>query len=318
MEAPTYILCERIMAQSGATCQELQPETALKTFRERLPRKPYHADSLGEGLRVRDVKKAIAARHIQPNGPTHRHWLVYDVDRMTAALDWNDLGAPPPNLVVQNPANGHAHLLYGFEVPIRTAPDSRNAPLRYAAAVDCALRAVLGADEGYSGLICKNPLNSHWRVTEWEPNLYTLGDLDSWLDLSAHTDRRKRLPDYGLGRNCTLFEKLRLWAYRAIRQGWPDADRWYEAVLTRARGYNDFEVPLSDNEVKNTARSVARYTHRNMSQAGFNRWQSAQGYRGGIRSGVVRREGSEAERQPWVALGISRATYYRRKRRGEN
>lgn len=251
--------------------------TSLALFRQRLPRKPYHTDAVGDGLRIRDVKRALAARHIQPNGPTHRYWLVYDVDRNGAALEWSERNAPPPTIVAQNPDNGHAHLIYGLQVPVRTAPDAKPGPLRYAAAVDCALRALLDADPGYSGLICKNPLHPHWRVTEWEPRLYELSDLDSWLDLSAYTDRRRRLPDYGLGRNCTLFEKLRLWAYRAIRQGWPDYERWHEAVLTRARAYNDFEGPLPDSEVKATAKSVAKWTHRHMSPAGFSDAQASRG-----------------------------------------
>lgn len=253
----------------------------LLVFREKLPRKPYHADDLGDGLRIRDVQKALQARYIQANGPTHRYWLIYDVDRSGAVLDWYDRGAPPPTIVAQNPANGHAHLIYGLEVPVRTAPDGKPGPLRYAAAVDCALRAVLDADAGYAGLICKNPLHTHWRVTEWEPRLYELDDLASWLDLSAFNDRRKRLPDYGLGRNCTLFEKLRTWAYRAIRQGWPEYERWHEAVLTRARAYNDFEGPLPDSEVKATAKSVAKWTHRHMSPEGFSESQAQKGRRKG-------------------------------------
>lgn len=288
--------------------------TNLDLFRSRLPRKPYHTDDLSMGLRVRDVLKAIEARYIQPNGPTHRFWLVYDVDRPHAAMDWDDRLAPPPSIVAQNPENGHAHLLYGLEVPIRTAPDARSAPLRYAAAVDCALREKLGADEGYAGLVCKNPLHPYWRVTEWQPALYDLGWLDSWLDLTSYKDRRKRLPNYGLGRNCNLFDRLRRWSYKAIRQGWPNYDRWYEATLTRARAYNDFADPLPDSEIRATARSVARYTHRNFSQSGFSAWQAAQGRKGGIKSGAVRRVGSAAEAQPWLALGISRATYYRRHR----
>ena len=98
------------------------------------------------------------------------------------------IGSPPPTIVAQNPDNGHAHLIYGLDVAVRTAPDAKTGPLRYAAAVDCALRALLDADQGYAGLICKNPLHPHWRVTEWEPRLYELGDLDSWLDLSAYGD----------------------------------------------------------------------------------------------------------------------------------
>lgn len=270
------------MTQAARDCQDFPP-TNLTLFGKRLPRKPYHTDDFGMGLRIRDVQKALQARYIQPNGPTHRYWLVYDVDRSGAVLDWYDRGAPPPTIVAQNPANGHAHLIYGLDVPVRTAPDGKPGPLRYAAAVDCALRAVLDADAGYAGLICKNPLHSHWRVTEWEPRLYELGDLASWLDLSAFNDRRKRLPDYGLGRNCTLFEKLRTWAYRAIRQGWPEYERWHEAVLERARAYNAFEAPLPDNEVRATAKSVAKWTHSRLSQEGFALSQRAKGCKKGER-----------------------------------
>lgn len=310
------------MAQPAEACQGPTSRN-LALFSQRLPRKPYHTDNPQHGLRIRDVQKALSSRYIQHNGPTHRYWLVYDVDRMTAALDWNDLGAPPPTIVAQNPDNGHAHLIYGLDVAVRTAPDAKSGPLRYAAAVDCALRALLGADEGYAGLICKNPLHPHWRVTEWEPRLYELGDLDSWLDLSPYADRRKKLPAYGLGRNCNLFEHLRLWAYKAIRQGWPEYGRWFEACLTKAEGYNIQQFAgtkagkLPFNEVKATAKSVAQYTHKHFSPGEFLGWCAQKGRAGGIQSGKVRRQGSDAEKQPWAALGISRATYYRKKKAGE-
>ncbi|MCX2525590.1 replication initiation protein [Larsenimonas rhizosphaerae] len=304
------------MAQPDTGCQ-VQNVANLATFRDRLPKKPYHTDDFGTGVRIRDVALAIQARYIQPNGPTHRYWLVYDVDRSGAVLDWYDRNAPPPTIVAQNPENGHAHLIYGLEVPIRTAPDGKPGPLRYAAAIDCALSAVLESDRGYSGLICKNPLNGFWRVSEWAPQLYSLSDLDSWLDLTPYSDKRKRLPDYGLGRNCNLFDRLRHWAYRAIRQGWPDYDRWFEAVHQRAQAYNlDFPEPLDANEVRHTAKSVAKWTHQNFSAESFNALQIARGRKGGVASGQSRRKGSEAELRPWVSLGISRRTYYSRKKKG--
>ena len=294
--------------------------SSAKHFRDHLPRKPYHTDNLGDGLRIRDVQKAIAARYIQPNGPTHQHWLIYDVDRSGAALDWDDRGAPPPTMTVQNPTNGHAHLIYGLVIPVRTAHDGRPGPLRYAAAIDCALRAKLDADIGYTGLICKNPLNPFWRVAEWEPALYSLEDLESWLDLSAYSDRRKHLPNYGLGRNCTLFEKLRQWAYKAIRQGWPAYDRWHEAVLQRAAGYNDFESPLPESEVRATAKSVAKWTYSHLTEDSFAQWQAKNGALGGKKSrGGGRKINNESERQcrPWEKIGVSKSTYYRKKKLGK-
>lgn len=270
-----------------ANTAELLTLNSVRFFHDHLPRKPYHTDHPGDGLRIRDVQKAIEARYIQANGPSHQYWLIYDIDRSGAVLDWSDRGAPPPTMSVQNPSNGHAHLIYGLAVPIRTASDGRPGPLRYAAAIDNALREKLGGDRGYTGLICKNPLNPSWRVVEWEPNLYALAELESWLDLSYYNDKRKRLPDYGLGRNCNLFDRLRVWAYKAIRQGWPDSDRWYQAVLERARAYNTFDNVLSDNEVKTIARSVARYTFRNFTSSGFSAWQAAQGRKGGIAKGAA-------------------------------
>lgn len=263
-------------------CYQTPTSGQLALFRERLPVKPYHTDNLAAGLQIRSAERAALARYIQPNGPTHRYWLVYDIDRPGAAMDWNDRGAPPPSITAMNPANGHAHLIYGLETPVRIAPDAKSAPLRYVAAIDCALQRVLDADASYSGLICKNPLHPHWQVTSWEPRLYTLPDLDSWLDLQPAQDRRRRLPDYGLGRNCNLFEDLRKWAYRAIRQGWPEFGQWQAACFDRALMYNaGFTVPLDRQEVKHTAGSVARYTFKRFSPAGFSAWQSAQGAKKG-------------------------------------
>lgn len=253
----------------------------LELFRERLPRKPYHTDELTTGLSIADVSRALGARYIQPNGPTHRHWIVFDVDQPAATLSWDDVGAPAPNITVTNRANGHAHLIYGLETPIRTAPDGNVAPLRYAAAIEAALREKLGADLGYSGLICKNPLHTHWLVQVWEPHSYDLGWLSDYLDLSPYNGR-KQLPAYGLGRNCTLFEKTRQWAYKAIRQGWPGYETWLAAVVERAIGYNiQFEQPLPVNEVRHTAKSIAKWTHRNLTPEGFSAVQAARGAKGG-------------------------------------
>ena len=253
----------------------------LDLFRERLPRKPYHTDEFTTGLSIADVSRALGARYIQPNGPTHRHWLVFDVDHAAATLSWDDVGAPAPNITVTNRANGHTHLIYGLETPIRTAPDGKVAPLRYAAAIEAALREKLGADLGYSGLICKNPLHTHWLVQVWEPASYDLSWLADYLDLSPYNGR-KQLPAYGLGRNCTLFEKTRQWAYKAIRQGWPGYEAWLSAVIDRAIGYNvQFEPPLPANEVRHIAKSIAKWTHRNLTPAGFSAVQAARGAKGG-------------------------------------
>lgn len=253
----------------------------IQIFQSRVPKKPYHTDDFARGLSIASAQRALRSRYIQPNSPTHRYWLVYDVDRPGAALGWSDRNAPAPNITATNPQNGHAHLIYGLEIPVRTAPDGRPGPLRYAASVDVALATLLDADLAYSGLICKNPCHTYWQVQVWEPATYDLDGIASWLDLRPYNGR-KPLPAYGLGRNCTLFEKLRTWAYRAIRQGWPEYDRWYQAVEQRALGYNlEFATPLDVAEVRHTASSVARWTFQRFSPTAFSQWQAAQGAKKG-------------------------------------
>ncbi|WP_220733667.1 replication initiation protein, partial [Shewanella morhuae] len=110
----------------------------LTLFEQRLPKKPYYSDNLSNGLSIIAAKKAVKSRYIQHNGPTHKYWLVFDVDRLGATMCWEDSGAPAPNIVATNRENGHAHLIYGLEIPIRTAPDGSSKALRYAAAVEAA------------------------------------------------------------------------------------------------------------------------------------------------------------------------------------
>ena len=239
----------------------------LDLFQERLPARPYCTDNLNYGLNIRSKIEAIEKRYIQPNHPVRKYWLPYDIDRPGAGYDWEFIECPAPNLVIENPENKHAHLLYGLEIPVYTSPGAHQKPLRYAAAIDYSLAKKLGADMGYSGLIVKNPLNTKaWHVWEVEEQLYDLDWLADYLDLERYWDRRRKLPDYGLGRNCTLFEHLRRWSYRAINTGnWKSLDSWHAGVLHKATMYNDFTVPLPLTEVKATAKSIARWVWENFS-----------------------------------------------------
>ena len=299
------------MSEKQAGCQ-----FPLDFFESHLPLKPYHTDDLALGLQIRKKAQALKSRYVQQDGPTHKYWFVFDQDRTDAGLHWDHINAPAPNIVAVNPHNGHAHLLYALETPVRTAPDGSLKALKYAAAVENALREKLGADPGYSSLICKNPLHSHWFVKVWETELYTLDWLADYVELSQ--SQKCESSPVGLGRNCDLFERLRKWAYRAVRQGWPEYDRWFEAVFTRAQAYNTFDNPLPINEVKATAKSVARYTHRKFSPEGFSAWQAKQGAKGGKIGGKISKGGGRKSLgEPWKALGISRRTYFRWKQSGK-
>ncbi|EHX9645509.1 replication initiation protein [Salmonella enterica] len=297
---------------------------ALQYFEENLPRRPYHTDDLAFGLRISGKGRALLARYIQQNQPHAQFWLVFDVDREGAAIDWSDRNAPAPNITVKNPVNGHAHLLYALNIAVRTAPDASVKALKYAAAVERSLCEKLCADVNYSGLICKNPFHLEWQVMEWREEAYTLDELADYLDLSASA-RRSIDKHYGMGRNCHLFEMTRKWAYRAIRQGWPAFSPWLDAVIQRVEMYNaSLPVPLSPAECRAIGKSIAKYTYRKFSPEGFSAVQAARGRKGGNANSSENQaiKGQKSKRvavatsartlKPWVTLGISRATYYRK------
>lgn len=289
---------------------------ALKLFNDRLPHKPYFTDELRYGLRIAGKERAILAKYIQFNQPHAQFWLGFDVDRLGASIDWSDRNAPAPTISIMNPENGHAHLLYALKTAVRTAPNGKIKPLKYAAAVESALRDKLGADLGYSGLICKNPNHSNWRISIWQPELYTLDWLADSLNLKSNNNKNI-LPNYGLGRNCTLFDNTRKWAYRAIRHGWPKYDLWLQACFEYAKNYNlKFLVSLDDNEVMGIAKSIAKWTFKEFTPVFFLEYikkthsseiQSIRGKKskGGGRKKIVG--------EPWIRMGISRSTWYRRK-----
>ncbi|WP_199781505.1 primase C-terminal domain-containing protein, partial [Cronobacter malonaticus] len=118
----------------------------------------------------------------------------------------------------------------------------------------------------------------------------------------------------------------RKWAYRAIRQGWPDYDVWLAACIERVDAYNlKFTSPLDRNEVLSIAKSIAKWTIDKFSPESFNEYvalthgskiQAKRGRLGGLKSKGGGRKvdpNSESQRKPWLLKGISRSSYYRQK-----
>lgn len=272
----------------------------------RWPRRPYCTDELTAGVSIRALASALKRRYIQVNPPHLRVWLVFDVDRAGAALLWEDCNLPCPSWIAENLENLHAHLVWGLVAPVLVdSPDMRQAPLRYLCAVEAAFRARLGADPGYSGLMTKNPLHGHWRVSVGPRMDYSLDELAARFDDLPRYVKAK--PEaVGLGRNCCLFEDLRKWAYKNIRvyrfEGLPGWNPWVSACHKWALQRNgDFSPPLDAREVWHVVKSVSKWTWRNMTLEGWRRWvakthaseiQAARGRK----SGVVRLAASEENR----------------------
>ncbi len=247
----------------------------LADFFNNLAYKPYCADDLLYGLQIRPKKTAINMQYIQGNQPCMIHYFFFDIDRAEAVMAWHDANLPMPYWTAQTLKNGHAHICYKLELPLCTSELASQKAISYAAKIQAGLANKLGADVGYSHLITKNPFHPDWRTTFWTERAYTLDYLADFVELPKKLSKKQEVS--GLGRNCTLFDTVRKWAYTAVRDylHHHSSLTWEKAVLTHLEALNgEFQEPLPYSEIKATAKSIANYCWRKFSHAGFSEWQS--------------------------------------------
>lgn len=246
-------------------------------FTASAPRRPYCADDLGQGVRIRSQAQALAHRYIQHNPPQALAFLVFDFDGEGALVAHQDAGLPEPSWCAESRDTRRGHLAYALACPIITSDAARAAPVRYAAAVQQAYTDALRADPGYANFLTKTPGHEDWH-TRWgraEPfNLEELADyLPHGLPAIKQIRATPRHDASGLLRNVCLFEDLRKWSYRA-RLRFDDPDPWHDACHRHALGINGgFPNPLPANEVKATAKSVAKWVWQRFNAAGFSEVQ---------------------------------------------
>lgn len=254
-----------------------------------LPNKPYCMDEKPGYMLIRSKAIAVKKPYIQVNSPVTTIYFVFDGDKNDAALSWFDENLPAPYWTTQNPENGHAHICYKLEIPLHTSEFSSIKAIKYAQAVYYAYALKLGADLSYSQLITKNPLHPQHRTTYWTKQAYSLDYLADFVDLPKKLP--KKLEVVGLGRNVTMFEKGRRWAYTAVRDYMHhhSSSVWEHAVKTHLEAINStFEPPLPHSEVKATAKSIAEWVWQRFSYGDFSEIQAKRGAKGGKKGGIVR------------------------------
>ena len=254
-------------------------------FYSSLPNKPYCSDNLDRGVFIRTRKIAIEKPYIQPNPPFMINSLTFDVDQPDAFFAWSDANLAPPNWISKNRTNGHAHIGYLLAAPVCRTYKARDKVLRYLARIEQAYTEALQADKGYVGLISKNPYHERWDNYVLNEKPYELNYLADFVNLPILPTAPEDTT--GLGRNCLLFDIVRFWAYRAVREySFRSVDTWYTDVLKEAVGVNyTFPSPLPYSEVKATAKSIARWVWANQEEAYFNfiAKQTARGRQGGLK-----------------------------------
>lgn len=231
-----------------------------------LPLWPLASDDLKAGIYRTARETARGKRYIESNPQALSNLLVVDVDHEDALMrslwdrpDWL------PNAVVENPANGHAHAVWALQEPVTRTEYAHRRPLAFAAAVTEGLRRSVDGDAAYSGLMTKNPEHVDWDTSWTSDRLYGLQELSRHLQAAGFMPapswrRTRRKRPVGLGRNCSVFETARVWAYREVRHHWGDEDGLGNAITERVHEINaGFSEPLPAREARDIAKSIHRW-----------------------------------------------------------
>lgn len=235
------------------------------------PKRPYAADAYAWGIFRMSREQALTKKHIQVNSERITSIICLDIDKSNT---FDIISSLPeqiqPNVLVENPYNGHGHAMWLLAVPVTVSANGRFKPVEYLNAIRSSLTDLCQADRCYRGLICKNPIAQHWNSYCFTNHRYLLDELrDGLKSVNAMHSDYKRVPNLGLiaslnGRNDTLFEYGRKWAYRAVRDYLDSKDAFMDALVQYLRMRNQelrpHMKPLSDREVCGIAKSVCKWT----------------------------------------------------------
>ena len=235
---------------------------------------------------------------IEDAGAVHAA-LVFDCDEPDAMLDGlQDL--PPFNWMTRTPSGG-AHVAWTLAQPVAKHKKSHLKPLAFLAHIERYYQDRLSADGDYAHALTHNPVGERREHVAWgreEP--YSLTELAKVIPLGWTPPRVLRS---GVGRNVTLFKSGMAWAGRRENER-------LEVLAALMVVNQDFTPPLHLSEVRATAKSIEKYRRRwsanGWHSTKFRERQAARGRKGGLKS--KRPPGP----QPWIAAGVSRATWYRR------
>ena len=277
---------------------------------ECVPYQPLASNDLKSGIYRMRWQKAQECRYVELNPPALIHWIVIDCDHADVE-HWRAANLPEPSFITITPLTHRHHVVYRLATAVCRSENRRAKPLRYLQAIQRALVRALKGDENYVGLMTKNPLHSDWRVIKSVPmHLYSLSELAARLDLTSPSQRKTRpggketanseiLSAVQVGsRNRALFDVLRCHAGQL-----DELDEYAHQCNAL------FAEPLPYFEVAGIVASIKRYRrgHRYSEDqvAHFCAKQSERGKKGG-------RPKTTSDSQPWVEMGISRSTWYRR------
>ena len=238
--------------------------TMRPDFLALLPDRPYCTTDAETGVCIRSRQRAASFPIVQHNSPIVWRWMVFDLDMDDSHGRVADSGIPAPTYIAINRQNGHAHAAWQLLEPVTNFSTSRQSPVSFYRAVERGMTRRLGADRNYTGFISKNPMHPKWEV-DWQASApYELHRLNDCLTSEDKKPWERRNPsEISAGRNCTLFDDLRRAAYRLMSHH-KNYDEFLNSVESIAAQINaQFSIPLLEQEVWATTKSVAKWTWKN-------------------------------------------------------
>lgn len=274
-----------------------------------LPHRPYATNRLERGQYRMSRDDALTMRYVEHSPHALLGSIVIDCDHPDAALRAFEKPSdhPAPNWVAQS-LSGRAHIGWWLAAPVCRTDSARLQPLRFAQRIEAGLRTSVGGDFSYGGQLTKNPIHPDWETLYGPAKPYELRDL-----ATIHTPRQMpRRPDRaaGLGRNVTMFDTARKWAYPQWWHHRAGSGRdWDQLVLQHCHAVNsEFSDPLPFTEVRGTAQSISRWIWRNFTEESYRQRKGVIGRKGGIASGKIMTDAKrEANRRRATKFDLAEA-----------
>jgi hypothetical protein len=246
--------------------------------------KPYCSSNLSQGLSIRAKYDALEHSSIQINTPWCIKYIVLDIDEPIRP-EW----PLKPTLYTLNPENDHYHVYIQLETPVLIGDNANPHPQRWLKQIISRLITMFGADPNYAGLVAKNPLHTKWIVGPGKGRwiTYSLKRLEKVVR-GVPEAVKLEFNESPEGRNCTVFDALRVWAYRQVH-GFANVSPWDNHVLAQCLEINKMlSDPLGYGECIGISKSVSKYCWLNRDKIG-----RSYIHRGAMGYGVTRHDSKE-------------------------
>jgi Replicase family/Primase C terminal 1 (PriCT-1) len=285
------------------------------------PHRPYAGKAKSGGYYRTSRERALTLPYFEANPRALTSLIITDHDGGRADEIAALAGLPVPSYIATNPFTNDGHIVYALKGAVVLTDCARRGPVNLLARVEAGLNDVLAGDVAYGGRFTKNPRHTDhltlfgpeyatYDLKELAGPLEALGALPKW---STSTERRKKLHSSGTGRNVDLFDLVRRWSYRRVRD-YSSHGLWFPVVHDHAWDRNMDIIgqaydkgPMEPGEVRQVAHSISRWTFKHITRT-FSEEQARRGQRGGTVSAAKLADDERVERARAGGVVGGRAT----------